>query len=59
MHIRINDKRNANFPVTIAVMSATALYDTEANMSCMSYTWYAKLKDPHLCRTYMHYLFIL
>ena len=32
--------------LTVAGISATALYDTEANMSCMSYTCYAKLKDP-------------
>ena len=45
MQLWVNDKRNANFPVKIAGRNATALYDTSANVSCMSYTCYTKLQD--------------
>ena len=46
IQIWVNDKRNANFLIKIVGINGTALYDTGANMSCMSYTCYAKLKDP-------------
>ena len=46
MQVRINYGTNVNLPFKIAGMSATDLYDTGPNMSCMSYMCYAKLKDP-------------
>ena len=45
MQIRIKDRRNASFPVTIAGMNTTALYDKGVNMSCMSYACYRNLND--------------
>ena len=44
MHIQINDKTDANFPVKISGVNAVTLHDT-ANMSCISYACYTKLKD--------------
>ena len=46
MQSRINDRRNANFLVKIVGMGTTALYDTGANLSCISYRCLAILKDP-------------
>ena len=44
MQIWINDKSNANFPVVVVGINASALYDTGANMSYMSHTCYTRLK---------------
>ena len=46
MQIKINGQRNENLPLKIVRVNATALCDTGANLSCMSYTCYMKLKDP-------------
>ena len=46
MQIRISDRRNTNFSVKPAGVSATAFYDTGPNMIFMSYMCYATLKDP-------------
>ena len=45
MQIPTNDKRNAYFPVRIAGINPTALYDTGTSMSCMTYRCYTKVKD--------------
>ena len=37
MQIQVNDKRNANAPVKVEGTDATALYDTDENMCCMSF----------------------
>ena len=44
MQIRVKDRRNGNFLVS---MSTKVLYCTRANKSSMSYTCYTKWKDPH------------
>ena len=44
MQIKVNDRRNTHFLVEVCGTIATPLYDTGANMSCMSFTWYPKLK---------------
>ena len=46
MQIQINDGRDENFPVKFMVVNSTALHDTGANVSCMSYACYIKVKDP-------------
>ena len=47
LQIWVKDKGNATFAIKIMLINATALYDTGAKMSCMSYTYYTKLKYPH------------
>ena len=58
MQIWVNDKRNVNFPVMIAGINATNVYDTDANMGYMSYTCYTKLRDPPPLRN-IHALSVL
>ena len=43
--IQVCDQPDANFPMKISGINDNALYDTGANMSCMSYICYVKLKD--------------
>ena len=53
MQIQIQDERDADFPVKIAGIDVTTLYDTAAIMSCtcMLYACYTKLKDPPYMKT--------
>ena len=34
------------FPVQLAAINTITLYDTEANITCMSYACYIEIKDP-------------
>ena len=53
-------KRNANFPVEVLGIDDAALYDTDANMHCISYTCYTKIKDsPPLRNTHVLCIWIL
>ena len=42
----IHDQRDAHFLVKIAEIDVITLHDTGANMSCISYVCYVKVKDP-------------
>ena len=50
MIIQTHDQIDVNFPVKISVVNVITLYDTCANMSCMSSTCYKKLKNLHLLK---------
>ena len=45
MNIQIFDAANADLPVNISGINAVALYDTGANINCVSYACYMRLKD--------------
>ena len=45
MHIQICDQANKNILMKISEISVFAMSDTGANMSCISYAWYMRLKD--------------
>ena len=59
IQIYFSDKRNSTFPVKVAGTNAVALYDTSANLSCVSLTCYSKLKDLPTFTKYTSCLYIL
>ena len=45
------DLRDANYPVSIMGIDFNTLHNTGTSISCMSYAYYIRLKDPQALRS--------